>query len=114
MSLTIEKPTETREDISGLPQSVSLIDMGGGKYACVNATVPDPVEGDLTCGFLAVFVDEPSIETFKNQYPALSYGRVVEVDLDKALEIATSKLPKVRGLALQKGGNTVHPLRFVG
>lgn len=107
----LEEPMDVRDGISGLPDSLFVIDMGSGKFAAVNATVPDPVK-PLTCGFLAVFADEQDIETFKHQYLGLSYGKVVPKSLKEALDIAASKAPTLRGLALQRGGTTVHPLRF--
>lgn len=112
MSDLLERPIEILDDISGLPDRLTLIDMGSGQYACINATVPDP-EGDLTCGFIAVFAEDASVEVFKSTYIGMSYGKNVTLSLEEALDIAKKKSPTVRGLALQRNGATVHPLRFV-
>jgi hypothetical protein len=90
----------------GFPDKVYLISVGGGKYACNNATVAG---GDRLDG-LATFPDPDEATTYMGLLAGLS-GDIVSKSFEEAREIAKSK-PILSCLFLFHGGHIVE-IHFV-
>lgn len=85
----------------GFPGKVYLINVGGDKYACNNATVSD---GQVLDG-LATFPDPDEATTYMGLLAGLN-GEIVSKKFEEAREIAISK-PKLTCLFLFQGGKIV-------
>lgn len=84
------------------PDAVIMISLGGGKFAAVNVTTPGP--DPMTVGCIACFASEKEAEIWEALYFT---GEKVSKDFQEAREIALGK-SNIHGLALQKGGISVH------
>ena len=85
----------------GFPDKLYLISMGGGKYACNNATRSD---GERLDG-LASFPDPDEATTYMGLLAGLS-GEIVSKSFEEAREIAKSK-PVLSCLFLFVAGHIV-------
>lgn len=85
----------------GFPDKVYLISVGGGKYACNNATGK---EGEKLDG-LATFPNPDEATTYMGLLAGLS-GEIVMKSFEEAREIAKSK-PMLSCLFLFLGGHIV-------
>jgi hypothetical protein len=83
------------------PDKLFLISVGGDKYACNNATLPD---GQIVDG-LATFPDPDEATTYMGLLGGLS-GEIVPKSFEDARQIAQSKL-KLSALFLFLGGRIV-------
>jgi len=107
MSQLIDNPSGTiLEEIQlggygGFPDSLFLISVGGDKYACNNATLPD---GQVLDG-LATFPDADEATTYMGLLAGLN-GEIVRKSFEQAREIAKSK-PRLSCLFLFVGGHIV-------
>jgi hypothetical protein len=96
---------ETNDVLGGdesFPDAVVMISLGGGRFAAVNATTPEP--DPMTVGLLATFASEQEAEAWGANYDLT--GDLVTKTFEEAREIAVSK-PSVHGLGLQQGERTV-------
>ena len=91
----------------GFPDRLTLISVGGDKYACNNATLPD---GQVING-LACFPSPDDATTYMGQLSGLS-GDLVSKTFEEAREIAIGK-PTLSALFLFVGGRIcdVHYVR---
>jgi hypothetical protein len=103
----IDRPIDTvlEEDLlggfGGFPDRLFLINVGDGKYAANNATLPD---GQMVDG-LACFPSPDDATTYMGLLAGLS-GKIVGATFEEAREIAISK-PKLSCLLLFAGGKIV-------
>jgi hypothetical protein len=107
MSQIIDTPSGTiLEEIElggygGFPDKLFLINVGGDKYACNNATLPD---GQVADG-LATFPDADEATTYMGLLAGLN-GDIVSKKFEEAREIAKSK-PRLSCMFLFVGGHIV-------
>lgn len=79
----------------GFPDSLFLIDVGGGKYACNNVT---PLGEEKPINGLACFPDPDEATSYMGLLAGLS-GDIVQKSFEEAREIALSK-PILNSLVL--------------
>ena len=103
----VDRPIDTvlEEDLlggfGGFPDRLFLINVGDGKYAANNATLPD---GQVVDG-LACFPSPDDATTYMGLLAGLN-GKIVGATFEEARQIAISK-PKLSCLLLFAGGKIV-------
>lgn len=106
----VTSDAEFRGSFASFPETLFVIALGEGKYACNNVTTPAP--DPMTCQGLSCFISESAATDFLVNYKTANYEPKVEAStFDKARDMVIDK-PVLDCLILWVGG-VMAELHFV-